>query len=74
MTLTAAIVFVIILAAALPLAIFVVLTVWVVRTVTSARRETATAIDGSNQLIVEHLRNITERLDRIEAQLSEVPE
>ncbi|NMF09989.1 MULTISPECIES: hypothetical protein [Actinomycetes] len=73
MTLTA-IVFVIILAAALPLAIFVVLTVWVVRTVTSARRETATAIDGSNQLIVEHLRNITERLDRIEAQLSEVPE
>jgi len=66
--------FVIILAAALPLAIFVVLTVWVVRTVTSARRETATAIDGSNQLIVEHLRNITERLDRIEAQLSEVPE
>ena len=73
MTLTAA-VFVIILAAALPLAIFVVLTVWVVRTVTSARRETATAIDGSNQLIVEHLRKITERLDRIEAQLSEVPE
>lgn len=73
MTLTAS-VFVIILAAALPLAIFVVLTVWVVRTVTSARRETATAIDGSNQLIVEHLRNITERLDRIEAQLSEVPE
>lgn len=73
MTLTA-IVFVIILAAALPLAIFVVLTVWVVRTVTSARRETATAIDGSNQLIVEHLRNITERLDRIEAQLSEIPE
>lgn len=73
MTLTA-IVFVIILAAALPLAIFVVLTVWVVRTVTSARRETATAIDGSNQLIVEHLRKITERLDRIEAQLSEVPE
>ena len=73
MTLTP-IVFVIILAAALPLAIFVVLTVWVVRTVTSARRETATAIDGSNQLIVEHLRNITERLDRIEAQLSEVPE
>lgn len=73
MALTAT-VFVIILAAALPLAIFVVLTVWVVRTVTSARRETATAIDGSNQLIVEHLRNITERLDRIEAQLSEVPE
>ncbi|WP_112234328.1 hypothetical protein [Kocuria sp. BT304] len=73
MTLTAT-AFVIILAAALPLAIFVVLTVWVVRTVTSARRETATAIDGSNQLIVEHLRNITERLDRIEAQLSEVPE
>lgn len=73
MTLTAA-VFVIILATALPLAIFVFLTVWVVRTVTSARRETATAIDGSNQLIVEHLRNITERLDRIEAQLSEVPE
>lgn len=73
MTLTAT-VFFIILAAALPLAIFVVLTVWVVRTVTSARRETATAIDGSNQLIVEHLRNITERLDRIEAQLSEVPE
>ena len=73
MTLTAT-VFVIILAAALPLAIFVVLTVWVVRTVTSARRETATAIDGSNQLIVEHLRKITERLDRIEAQLSEVPE
>lgn len=73
MTLTP-IVFVIILAAALPLAIFVVLTVWVVRTVTSARRETATAIDGSNQLIVEHLRKITERLDRIEAQLSEVPE
>lgn len=73
MTLTAT-VFVIILAAALPLAIFVVLTVWVVRTVTSARRETATAIDGSNQLIVEHLRNITERLDRIEAQLSEIPE
>ncbi|EFG48326.1 hypothetical protein HMPREF0183_0294 [Brevibacterium mcbrellneri ATCC 49030] len=73
MTLTAT-VFLIILAAALPLAIFVVLTVWVVRTVTSARRETATAIDGSNQLIVEHLRNITERLDRIEAQLSEIPE
>ena len=73
MTLTAT-VFVIILAAALPLAIFVVLTVWVVRTVTSARREPATAIDGSTQLIVEHLRNITERLDRIEAQLSEVPE
>lgn len=73
MALTAT-VFVIILAAALPLAIFVVLTVWVVRTVTSARRETATAIDGSNQLIVEHLRNITERLDRIEAQLSEIPE
>ena len=73
MTLTAT-VFLIILAAALPLAVFVVLTVWVVRTVTSARRETATAIDGSNQLIVEHLRNITERLDRIEAQLSEVPE
>jgi len=72
-TLTAT-VFLIILAAALPLAIFVVLTVWVVRTVTSARRETATAIDGSNQLIVEHLRNITERLDRIEAQLSEIPE
>ena len=67
-------VFVVILAAAIPLAIFVVLTVWVVRTVTSARRETATAIDGSNQLIVEHLRNITERLDRIEAQLSEIPE
>ena len=73
MTLTAT-AFLIILAAALPLAIFVVLTVWVVRTVTSARRETATAIDGSNQLIVEHLRNITERLDRIEAQLSEIPE
>ncbi|MCQ4627316.1 hypothetical protein KBX17_05760 [Corynebacterium sp. CCUG 65737] len=73
MTLTAT-VFLIILAAALPLAIFVVLTVWVVRTVTSARRETATAIDGSNQLIVEHLRNFTERLDRIEAQLSEIPE
>ncbi|MDU5615641.1 MAG: hypothetical protein E6049_09425 [Varibaculum cambriense] len=73
MTLTAT-VFLIILAAALPLAVFVVLTVWVVRTVTSARRETATAIDGSNQLIVEHLRNITERLDRIEAQLSEIPE
>ena len=73
MTLTATVLG-IILAAALPLAIFVVLTVWVVRTVTSARRETATAIDGSNQLIVEHLRNITERLDRIEAQLSEVPE
>lgn len=62
------------LAAALPLAIFIILTVWVVRTVTSARRETATAIDGSNQLIVEHLRNITERLDRIEAQLNDVPE
>ena len=73
MTLTAT-VFLVILAAALPLAIFVVLTVWVVRTVTSARRETATAIDGSNQLIVEHLRNVTERLDRIEAQLSEIPE
>lgn len=73
MTLTATVVL-IILAAALPLAFFVVLTVWVVRTVTSARRETATAIDGSNQLIVEHLRNITERLDRIEAQLSEIPE
>ncbi|MCT2056942.1 hypothetical protein M3D53_09965 [Dermabacter hominis] len=65
---------VIILAAAIPLAIFVFLTVWVVGTVTSARRETATAIDGSNQLIVEHLSNITERLDRIEAQLSEIPE
>lgn len=62
------------LAAALPLAIFIILTVWVVRTVTSARRETATAIDGSNQLIVEHLRNITERLDRIEAQLNDIPE
>lgn len=73
MTLTAT-VFLVILAAALPLAIFVALTVWVVRTVTSARRETATAIDGFNQLIVEHLRNITERLDRIEAQLSEIPE
>lgn len=73
MTLTATL-FVIILAVALPLATFVALTVWVVRTITSARRETATAIDGSNQLIVEHLRNITERLDRIEAQLSEVPE
>ena len=73
MTLTAT-VFLVILAAALPLAIFVALTVWVVRTVTSARRETARAIDGSNQLIVEHLRNITERLDRIEAQLSEIPE
>lgn len=73
MTLTAA-VFLIVLAAALPLVIFVILTVWVVRTVTSARRETATAIDGSNQLIVEHLRNITERLDRIEAQLNDVPE
>ena len=73
MTLTTT-VFVVILAAAIPLAIFVVLTVWVVGTVTSARRETATAIDGSNQLIVEHLRNITERLDRIEAQLSEIPE
>ncbi len=73
MTLTAT-VFLVILAAALPLAIFVALTVWVVRTVTSARRETATAIDSSNQLIVEHLRNITERLDRIEAQLSEIPE
>ena len=73
MTLTTT-VSVIILAAAIPLAIFVFLTVWVVGTVTSARRETATAIDGSNQLIVEHLRNITERLDRIEAQLSEVPE
>jgi len=72
-TLTAT-VFLVILAAALPLAIFVALTVWVVRTVTSARRETATAIDGSNQLIVEHLRNVTERLDRIEAQLSEIPE
>ncbi|MDU6927697.1 MAG: hypothetical protein E6375_03550, partial [Dermabacter sp.] len=67
-------VFVVILAAAIPLAIFVVLTVWVVGAVTSARRETATAIDGSNQLIVEHLSNITERLDRIEAQLSEIPE
>lgn len=73
MTLTAA-VFLIVLAAALPLVIFIILTVWVVRTVTSARRETATAIDGSNQLIVEHLRNITERLDRIEAQLNDVPE
>ena len=73
MTLTTT-VSVIILAAAIPLAIFVFLTVWVVGTVTSARRETATAIDGSNQLIVEHLRNITERLDRIEAQLSEIPE
>ncbi|GAB4097619.1 hypothetical protein GCM10028787_30940 [Brachybacterium horti] len=73
MTLTAA-VFLVILAAALPLVIFIILTVWVVRTVTSARRETATAIDGSNQLIVEHLRNITERLDRIEAQLNDVPE
>lgn len=67
-------VFVIILAAVLPLAIFVVLTVWVVGTVTSARRETATAVDGSNQLIVEHLSNVTERLDRIEAQLSEIPD
>ncbi|GFL59248.1 hypothetical protein TUM15774_20990 [Neisseria gonorrhoeae] len=73
MTLTTT-VSVIILAAAIPLAIFVFLTVWVVGTVTSARRETATAIDGSNQLIVEHLSNITERLDRIEAQLSEIPE
>lgn len=73
MTLTAA-VFLVALAATLPLAIFVILTVWVVRTVTSARRETATAIDGSNQLIVEHLRNISERLDRIEAQLNDVPE
>ena len=73
MTLTTT-VFVVILAAAIPLAIFVFLTVWVVGTVTSARRETATAIDGSNQLIVEHLSNITERLDRIEAQLSEIPE
>lgn len=73
MTLTATL-FVIILAVALPLAIFVALTVWVVRTITSARRETATAIDGSNQLIVEHLRNISERLDRIEAQLNDVPE
>ncbi|OBA48283.1 hypothetical protein [Kocuria sp. ICS0012] len=73
MTLTAA-VFPVALAATLPLAIFVILTVWVVRTVTSARRETATAIDGSNQLIVEHLRNISERLDRIEAQLNDVPE
>lgn len=67
-------VFLVVLAAALPLVIFIILTVWVVRTVTSARRETATAIDGSNQLIVEHLRNITERLDRIEAQLNDVPE
>jgi len=73
MTLTAT-VFLVALAVALPLAIFVILTVWVVRTVTSARRETATAIDGSNQLIVEHLRNISERLDRIEAQLNDVPE
>lgn len=63
-----------ILAIALPLAIFVGLTVWVIRTVTDTRRETATAIDGSNQLIVEHLRKITERLDRIEAQLGEIPE
>jgi len=46
----------------------------VCRTVTSARGGTATAIDGSNQLIVEHLRRITERLDRIEAQLGEIPE
>lgn len=67
-------VFLVVLAAALPLVIFIILTVWVVRTVTSARRETAVAIDGSNQLIVEHLRNITERLDRIEAQLNDVPE
>lgn len=67
-------VFLVVLAAALPLVIFIILTVWVVRTVTSARRETATAIDGSNQLIVEHLRNIAERLDRIEAQLNDVPE
>ena len=67
-------VFLVVLAAALPLVIFIILTVWVVRTVTSAQRETATAIDGSNQLIVEHLRNITERLDRIEAQLNDVPE
>lgn len=73
MTLATA-VFLVVLAAALPLVIFIILTVWVVRTVTSARRETATAIDGSNQLIVEHLRNITERLDRIEAQLNDVPE
>ena len=62
-----------ILAIALPVAI-VGLTVWVIRTVTDTRRETATAIDGSNQLIVEHLRKITERLDRIEAQLGEIPE
>ncbi|GAB2539847.1 hypothetical protein [Brachybacterium huguangmaarense] len=73
MTLTTA-VFLVVLAAALPLVIFIILTVWVVRTVTSARRETATAIDGSNQLIVEHLRNIIERLDRIETQLNDVPE
>lgn len=73
MTLAAS-VFVTILVAALPLAVFVVLTIWVVRTVTNARRESSTAIDNSNRLIVEHLRGITERLDRIETQLSEIPE
>lgn len=73
MTLATAIILTVV-AALFPLAVFVVLTVWVVRTVTSARRETATAIDGSNQLIVEHLRRITERLDRIEAQLGDIPE
>lgn len=73
MTLASA-VFLIILAAVLPLATFVILTVWVVRTVTRAQQETAAAIDGSNNLIVEHLRNITGRLDRIESQLSDIPE
>lgn len=73
MTLASA-VFLIILAAVLPLATFVILTVWVVRTVARARQETAAAIDGSNNLIVEHLRNITGRLDRIESQLSDIPE
>lgn len=57
----------------LPVALFAALTIWAVRTVTSSRQESARAATSSNELVVESLRTITERLDRIERQLSDVP-
>lgn len=58
----------------LPIVGVVALVVWVVRTTTRSREAAAAATAASNHLIVDHLRGVSERLERIERQLGEIPE
>lgn len=50
------------------------LVIWTVRTITRSREASATEAAYYNELVIQHLRNMSERLDRIERQLSEIPE